>query len=257
MNGRTELITEIDIQAYVDDELPSDRRIEVEAYLCHHTADAGRVMADLRTRDELRLALGDSPRTPRGATIDAALRLERGLRRDGVIRRVRRVAAVAILVGVGWLANAEVGQLGISQVVASALPPAYVTDAVMAHRATLVRAGMHSQRAVPAYNPAEIRAATAIVMPMLPQGWRVADVQIFPSTFGPSVEMVIRTEAFGTGSLFAVRPGRFDVIPPTLVHKDGFTVSYWQVGEVAYALVAKADSRELDDAAAGLAASLY
>jgi anti-sigma factor RsiW len=68
---------------------------------------------------------------------------------------------------------------------------------------------------------------------------------------------VIRTEAFGTGSLFAVRPGRFDVIPPTLAHKDGFTVSYWQVGEVAYALVAKADSRELDDAAAGLAASLY
>jgi anti-sigma factor RsiW len=116
---------------------------------------------------------------------------------------------------------------------------------------------MHSQRGAPTYDPAEIRAATAIVMPTLPQGWEVADVQIFPSMFGPSVEMVIRTEAFGTGSLFAVRPGNFDVVPVTLAHKDDFTVVYWQVGEVAYALVTKADSQDLDKAATGLAESLY
>jgi anti-sigma factor RsiW len=257
MSRRVETITEIDFQAYVDDELPPNRRIEVEAHICRHTAEAVRVMADLRTRDELRLALADIPRTPRGTTIDAALRLERGLSRDRILRRVRSVAAVVTLVGIGWLAHVQVGPLGVSQVVASAPPPAYVTDAVMAHRATLVRAVMHSQRGAPTYDPAEIRTATAIVMPTLPQGWKVADVQIFPSTFGPSVEMVIRTEAFGTGSLFAVRPGKFDVVPITLAHKEDFTVAYWQVGEVAYALVAKADSQDLDKAATGLAESLY
>jgi anti-sigma factor RsiW len=257
MNRRVESITEIDFQAYVDDELPPARRIEVEAHICHHTAEAARVMSDLRTRNELRLALADIPRTPRGTTIDAALRLERGLSRDRLLRRVRSVAAVAILVGVGWLAHVQVGPLGVSQVVASAPPPTYVTEAVMAHRATLVRAVMHSQRGAPTYDPAEIRAATAIVMPTLPQGWEVADVQIFPSMFGPSVEMVIRTDAFGAGSLFAVRPGTFDVLPVTLAHKDDFAVVYWQVGEVAYALVAKADSQDLDKAATGLAETLY
>ena len=154
MHRRVEAITEIDFQAYVDDELPPDRRIEVEAHICRHTAEAIRVMADLRTRDELRLALAEIPHTPRGATIDAALRLERGLSRNRFLRRVRRVAAVAILVGFGWLAHTQVGPLGVSEVVASTPPPAYVTDAVMAHRATLVRAGMHSQRAAPAYDPA-------------------------------------------------------------------------------------------------------
>jgi anti-sigma factor RsiW len=116
---------------------------------------------------------------------------------------------------------------------------------------------MHRQHKDPAYDPAEIRAATAIVMPSLPQSWDVVDVQVFPSTFGPSVEMVIRTEAFGSASLFAVRPGRFDVVPVTIVQKDKFKVAYWQVGEVAYAVVAKADSRDLDKGAAELAASLY
>jgi hypothetical protein len=85
MNHRVEPITEIDFQAYVDDELPTGRRIEVEAHMCRHAADAARVMADLRTRDELRLALTDIPLTPRGATIDAALRLELGLSRDPIL----------------------------------------------------------------------------------------------------------------------------------------------------------------------------
>jgi anti-sigma factor RsiW len=257
MTPRVETITEIDLQAYVDNELPASRRIEVEAHLCRHLAEAGRIMSDLQTRDQLRLALAESPRPPSGTTINAALRLQRALARDRITRRVRRIAAVACLVGLGWLAHAEVGQLGISQVVASALPPAYVSDAVMAYRATLVRTAMHSQRGAAAYDPAEIRAATAIVMPQLPQDWGVADVQIFPSTFGPSVEMVIRSDAFGTGSLFAVRPGKFDVVPTTLAYKDDFTIAYWQVGEVAYALVAKANARELDKAASELASSLY
>jgi anti-sigma factor RsiW len=257
MIRRVESISEIDFQAYVDDELPPSRRIEIETHICRHTAEAARLMADLRTRGELRLALADMPRTPRGATINAALRLERGLRRDRILQRVRRVAAVATLVGVGWLAHTQVGPLGVSQVVASAPPPAYVTDAVMAHRATLVRAGMRSQRGAPAYDPADIRSATAIIMPPLPQGWAVADTQIFPSTFGPSVEMAVRIDAFGVGSLFAVRPGTFEVTPVTMARKDDFTVAYWQVGEVAYALVAKADSRDLEKAATGLAESLY
>jgi anti-sigma factor RsiW len=257
MNCRVESITEIDLQAYVDNELAPDRRMEVHAYLRCHEAEAAQIMSDLRTRDLLRLALSESSLPPSGATVDAALRLERGLWRGRIVQRARRIAAVAVLVGFGWLAHAEVGQLGIGQVAATALPPAYVTDAVKAHRATLLRASMHSLRGAAAYDPAEIRSTTAIVLPTLPQDWQVADVQIFPSTFGPSVEMAIRTEAFGTGSLFAVRPGKFDVVPPTLANKDDFIIAYWQVGEVAYALVAKAEPKDLSEVAAGLATSLY
>lgn len=256
MDHSVDPITEADFQGYVEDQLSATRRIEVEAHLCHHAADAMRVMSDLRVRDELRLALADMPRMVRFTTSEAARRVERGLLRDRLFRRVRKVAAVVTLISAGWLAHDEIGPLGISEVVASGVPPAFVADAVRAHRTTLVRAGMRSQPGVPDYDPAEIRAATAIVIPALPEDWTVTDVQIFPSTFGPSVEMAIRTATFGTVSLFAVRPGVFDVVPTTLVHQQDITIAYWQVGDVGYALVAK-ESRELDRAATRLARSLY
>ena len=173
-----------------------------------------------------------------------------------MLRRVRRVAIAAILAAAGWFAHAEISLLGVSKVVASALPPAYVAEAIMAHRTTLIRAAMHSQPEVPSYDPAEIRTATAIVMPSLRGGWKVANVQIFPSTFGPSVEVAVRTEALGMVSLFAVRPGKFKMASVMLTHKDDFNAAYWQVGEVAYALVGRAGSRELDKVATRIAKSI-
>lgn len=257
MDHPVDPVTEADLQAYVEDQLPMERRIAVEAYLCNSPADAMRVIADLRVRDELRLALGGMPLAGRVATTEAARRLERGLARGRLFQRFRQVAAVVALVGVGWLAHGQFGSMVVSEVVASAIPPAYVGDAMQAHRATSVRFGMRSQPEVPNYDPAEIRAATGIVLPALPEDWAVTDVQIFPSSFGPSVEMAIRAGSFGTASLFVVRPGPFDVTSPSVTRRDDLAAAYWQTGEVAYALVAKADARELDRAATHLSQSLY
>lgn len=266
MTPHIDPVSDEDLQAYVDDQLTVARRIDVEAYLSANPSAASRVMADLRIRDELRLSLAETPRgastaTARIATTEAARRLERALSRERWLRGLRIAATVALLIGAGWFANAQFGHLGVSRVVASDLPPAYVDDAVRAHRTALVRAGMPSQRAGQGYDPAEIRAATAIVMPALPEGWQVEDVQVFPSAFGPSVELAVKTKDLGTVSLFAVRPGGFDVVPATSVPKDELNAAYWQMGEVAYALVAQpgpeASPREIDRAAARLARSLY
>ncbi|MCX5495877.1 anti-sigma factor [Kaistia dalseonensis] len=250
-------ITDADLNAYVDDQLGVSRRIEVEAHLSRHANLASRVMADLRARDELRLTMADMPPHPPAKTMDAARRLERGLSRDRLMGRFRRVAAVAALVAAGWLAHAEIGPLGIGPVVASSLPPAYLDDAVMAHRTSLVRAGMHSQHETTDFDPNEIRASTAIVMPALPKDWHVRDVQIFPSQFGPSVEIAVDAGDLGPLSLFAVRPGAFDVVPVTVMPRDDASAAYWQIGDVAYALVAKAETRDIERAANRMARSLY
>lgn len=267
MNRPLDPVSDDDLQAYVDDELAVGRRIDVEAYLSARPAEASRVMADLRIRDELRLALSEEPRTAiaagkRVATVEAARRLGRALSQARLFRGLRIAASVSLLIGAGWLAHAQFGALMVGEVVASDLPPAYVNDAVMAHRTSEVRAGMASQKGAPDYDPTDIRAATAIEMPMLPRDWKVRDVQVFPSAFGPSIELTVETGDFGKVSLFAVRPGTFDVVPATLVFRDDLNAAYWQVGEVAYALVAKApadttESRELDRAASKLARSLY
>ncbi|RVD68731.1 MAG: anti-sigma factor [Mesorhizobium sp.] len=256
MNAMLDPVTDADLDAYVDDQMEVARRIEVEAFLSTQPEVAARVMSDLRTRDELRVALAGKGMA-RPATAEAARRLERGLTRDRIFSVLQRAAAAAILVAAGWLANGIFGPAAVTKVVASTQPPAYVEEAVRAHRTTLMREAMTSQREAPDYNPGEIRAATAIVMPSLPGDWKVRDVQIYPSRFGPSVEMALETKDLGLVSLFAIRPGTFDVVKPAVAPSGDISSAYFQIGEVAYAVVARSDARDLDRAAETLARTLY
>jgi len=256
MSALVDPVTDTDLDAYVDEQLDVTRRIEVEAFLSTRPEAAARVMSDLRTRDELRVALAGSRDMARPATADAARRLERGLVRGRIFGVLQRAAAVAAFAA-GWLANGIIGPMSVTKVVASPQPPAYVDEAVRAHRTTLVRETMPSQPEAPNYNAGEIRAATAIVMPSLPKDWKVRDVQIYPSRFGPSVEMAVDTKDMGLVSLFAIRPGTFDVVKPTVAPSGDISSAYFQIGEVAYAVVAKSGVHDLDRAAETLARTLY
>ena len=257
MSDIVDPVMDADLDAYVDDQLDVARRIEVEAFLSARPEVAARVMSDLRTRDELRVALASPAGMARPATTDAARRLERGLARGRVFSVLQRAAAAAILVAAGWLANGLFGPIAVTKVVASTQPPAYVEEAVRAHRTTLVRETMPSQPEAPRYNADEIRAATAIVMPSLPGDWKIRDVQVYPSRFGPSVEMAIETKDLGLVSLFAIRPGTFDVVKPKIAPSGDISAAYFQIGEVAYAVVGGSDAGTLDRAAEGLARTLY
>ena len=250
-------VSDADLDAYVDDQLDVSRRIEVEAHLSSLPETAARIMADLRMRDELRLALAGAKGMARPATSEAARRLERGLAMGRVFGVFQRAASVAALVAAGWFAHSVIGPNSITEVVASTPPPAYVEEAMRAHRTTIIRAEMPSQAHAVAYDADEIRAATAIVMPVLPAGWTVSDVQVYPSQFGPSVELAADAGQLGLVSLFAVRPGAFDVVKPTIAPAADMSSAYFQVGDVAYALVGKGDVQELDRAAERLARTLY
>jgi len=248
-------VTEADLQAYVEDQLPVTRRIDVEAHLCHQPEDAMRVMADLRIRDELRLAFATEQATGHTDALSAARRLERGLARGRLLQQFRRVAATAALISLGWFAHTLFGMPGAGEVAASTPPPAYVGDAIRAHRTTLLRAVMRSQPESPEYDAAEIRSATRIVMPALPEDWAITDVQVFPSSFGPSVEMAIRTESFGSASLYAVQLDSSAALPLTRTTQEDFAVAYWQNGSIAYVLVAHTASADMEQAAVALSAS--
>ncbi|HEV2501962.1 MAG TPA: anti-sigma factor [Mesorhizobium sp.] len=253
----TDPVTDTDILSYVDDQLDTSRRIDVEAYLAARPEEAARVMADLRLHDELRLALSVPSRAVRSGTTEAARQLQRGLLRGRIFAVLQRAAAVAMFVGAGWIAHEAIGPFGVSQSIASVPPPAYVEEAVRAHGTSLLRASMTSQPKVSDYDPAEILSATAITMPALPRDWSVQDVQIYPSRFGPSVELAVHSDSIGDASLFAVRPGTFDVVKPKQTDIGGTASSYFQIGEVAYALVGRGNPRELGASAKKLADSLY
>ena len=253
----TDLITETDLHAFIDGQLEVARRIEVEDYLAGQPEIAVRVMADMRARDALALAFSSGPATrPPERVMEAARQLERGLvwRRVGL--RLQRAAAVAFLVGAGWLAHAQVGLFEISDSEAAPKPPAFVEDARHAHETALIRARMVSQHERPDYNPAEILAETGIAVPALATDWRVVDAQVFPSRFGHSVELVLDADALGRVSLFAARSPTFGVIAPTLARSAAGTTGYWQSGELVYALTGSAPEAAIQRAAAQLNKSL-
>lgn len=257
MTSPIDLISDTDLDAYVDDQLTPARRIAVEDYLSQHPKLAARVMADLRGRDELRLAMQERNPVVKLATQDAARRLKRALVRDVYFAKFRQVAAVAALIAFGWFAHIEFVSMGNWNGASASAMPAYVDEAAQAHRTALLRASMHSQSVQPNYDREEIRAATSIGVPEIPVEWEVLDVQIFPSMSGPAVEMAIKAGELGTLSLFAVRPGRFTVMPATVTSNKEMTAAYWQIGDVAYALVGQADDKALNEAAKKLASTLY
>lgn len=248
-----------DVEAYVDDQLNAGRRIEVEAYLSENPDIAARVMADLAIKGELRLALADGhQRHGRPETREAARRLQGALSRGRIFRSFQRLAATVALIAVGWGLSQQLGPLTVSTVEASVPPPAFVEEALRAHGTSVLRQTMPSQQESSDYDPAEIRSATAIVMPGIPKDWRVSDVQVFPSAFGPSVEMAIVRDNDIRLSLFAVRPGSFAVLPVSLVRQEQVQASYWQIGDVAYALVSGTeDAVNLRVEAEQLARTLY
>ncbi|MGI6246769.1 MAG: anti-sigma factor family protein [Pseudochelatococcus sp.] len=243
-------VIEADLQGYLDDQLPVERRIAVEAHLAAHPELAARVMKDMRLRDELRLALTRPGGLPRPQTTQAARRLERSLRWRRRSAALRRMAAIGVFLMAGWFAHAQFGALGIDSVSASGLPPAFVKEALDAGRTK-------EASRVPVYDPARILAETAITLPVPPEGWSAEDVVIAPSRYGPSVAIRFRAADLGAVSLIAIRPGVFNVVPVTLAHANGTIIAHWQIGEVAYALVAREESEELDRIADDLVKTLY
>ncbi|MGA0595180.1 anti-sigma factor family protein [Enterovirga sp. CN4-39] len=244
-------VTEADLHAFIDGQLETARRLEVEDHLSRHPEIAARVMGDLRTRDALVLAFRSEPERRQPARLmEAALRLERGLTWRRIGLRLRRAAAIVLLIGAGWFAHEEADLFGLESG-ASPRAPAFVEDARHSHQTTLIRARMSSQPETSSYDPDEILAETGIKLPTMPQEWRVADVQVFPSRLGHSVEVALDAGGMGRVSLFAARAPSFGVIPTTLARSDTGATAYWQSGELVYALTGPLEAEQAIERAAG------
>ena len=249
-------ITEADLHAFIDGQLEATRRIEVEDYLARHPDVAARIMADMRVRDMLKLAFAGEPARPSLRLLDAAHGLKRSFawRRLGL--RVRQAAAIAFLIGLGWVAHDRTGVFEIGDTEAAPRPPIFVVDAQHAHETALLRARMTSQTATPVYDTAEILNEAGIAMPALPASWRVADVQVFPAHEGHSIEVALEPPTLGRVSLFAVRASTSGVIAPTTSRSPSGLTVYWQSGPLAYALTGSAPEPALKQAALTLSRNL-
>ncbi|WP_255032238.1 anti-sigma factor family protein [Bordetella genomosp. 1] len=253
-------ITDLDLDAYVDDQLDPLRRIEVEEFLSHNPEQAMRVMADLQVRDALRCTLPPPADTPMRCE-RTALDLQQGLDRLAWVERLRYIAVAAVLLAIGWAGHMAYGawhpdmRMAVAQNV-----PTFVEDALIAHRTAQMRASMASQPRVTHLDADEILRATGIRLPALPRDWRVRDVQVFPSRSGPGVEVALEAGGLGVLSIFAGRAtdGEADQAPVvSRVTEAGVAgVAYWQQGRWAYAVTTDQPQTDLAQVAGQLSLAL-
>jgi anti-sigma factor RsiW len=244
-------ISDADLNAYVDGQLDLQRRMEIEEFLSLHPSEAARAMAQLKSRSALRTAMRAQTPAATARTQGAARRLTGVLRRHVLFTRLRPVAVAAAFTVVGLCGGLMIDNWapGPSQV--------YLAEAAKARETSLVRAGIASIPEASHYNSQELSVATGLVLPNLPASWRVKDVQVYPSDFGTSIEMNIATDRYGEISLFAARPGDLPGDGHELTSVDErsgelLTTTYWQIDDMAYALVSADPHADLSAAATTL-----
>lgn len=225
--------TDLEIDAYIDDELDMERRFVVETHLSRQPDLAARVMGDLSTRSALRMLTADNRPIPSGmaAKGDRLSPPSRG--------RWRR------------LIPAGIGMTGLAAAVALWLagtghPPHYVHYALASHRIAMMRADMNSQVETPHFDAREIALSTRINMPSLPRGWHVTDVQLFPTDREPALMMAVRTDDGNRLTLFAVHERTGAPERPNAVREGAQSVAYWRRGDMSYALTGDQEPGKID-----------
>ena len=232
----------IDIEAYIDGELDVERVVQVEDYLSRHPLVAARVMADLRIRSALRLLAQSHSQAPAALRREAA-RLAQKLRRRGVIGRLSVPAMIAALFALLVLTPGDLPLMGTKSASAA---PAYVDEAIMSHRTTVLRAAMASQPETTRFDPADLMRATRIRVPSLPKGWRILDVQLFPSDDGPALQLSVQSERGQMLSIFAVRASTSAPMKPTAIRRNGTSIAFWKEEDMSYALTGAATPEDID-----------
>jgi anti-sigma factor RsiW len=232
-------ISELDLMAYVDDQLDPERRIAVEDHLSRHPVLAAQIMDDLRRRDELRLALTEAASAMPNHRLELpAERLGRRLSFRMALHRNRRAIAASIFVGAGWFAHAMFGGLGADPASAAHILPVYADDAVAAHRTVLGEA--RHDAAAPVAN-----AGATIPLPHLPATFAPVGSHLVPTERGSAVQMLIHGPDEELLTLFAVETDSFNIEPPHAEAVRDVNVAYWQSGWVAYVLSGTGDQKEL------------
>lgn len=223
-------ITEIDRMAYIDGQLDDHRRLDVETALAADPSAAAALMDDLANRTALRISLAQLKIEPSPALAALANASSRSAPMNW--RRLAALAsalAAAVLLGLAddaWRAKAQFPG-----------DPEYLDDAVQSREASLVRTSMTSRPQAPWMRPVDIRTAIRIRLPVLPQGWRLIDVQVYPSDEGPSAQLLIDTGGDGQVSLFSSRTGGDDTFQPVLVDRMGETLAFWEIDGQSFVLI--------------------
>jgi anti-sigma factor RsiW len=242
-------VTEDELHAYVDGELPADRRGAIQAWLAAHPEDTGRVAQWRAQADAIRARYGAIAAEPVPARFD----LDKLARST---RSWRAMAAAAVVVAflaggvVGWLAHGA----------AAAAPSRFdiiTGQALDAHRVYVVEV-RHPVEVTGAERPHLVqwlskRLDYELRIPDLEQsGLKLVGGRLLPGPFGPAAFCMYEGPS---GERFTIYYARTDSPQTAMRYRAGerFAALYWVERGLAYVVSGPADRERL----AGIAQAAY
>jgi anti-sigma factor RsiW len=245
-------VSEEELHAYVDGELPADRRDAVEAWLAQRPDDAARVAGWRAQSDAIRARYTTVVREP----VPARLALDRLTARGRFgLRIAAAAAAVAFLVGGvgGWFLHASLAAAKPGEHLADGSFAAFTADAVEAHKLYVVEVR----------HPVEVTANDAehlvqwlskrvgyqLKAPDLERvGLKLVGGRLLPGPTGAAAFFMYEN---ASGERYTLYCGRTQTPATALRYNDGATAStvYWVSDDVAYVISGKADRDQLHSVA--------
>ncbi len=242
MTDRNLVVSEDELHAYVDDQLPAERCSVVEAWLAAHPDDAARVAAWRAQSELIRARFGGAADETPPRRLDVA-RLMRG-RRRGVMAMAAAAAIVAFLAGgvAGWFARD-----------AEATSPSdlnlYTADALDAYRLYVVEV-RHPVEVAGDERPHLIqwlskRVGMPVRVPELEKmGLKLVGGRLLPGPTGPTAFFMYETPS---GERFTLYCGQTKDQATALryIAGENSAAYYWVDGDLFYVLTGPAEQEKL------------
>ena len=246
MTDRDQMISEDELHAYVDGELPADRRGAVEAWLAAHADDAARVAAWRKQAELLQARYGSVVNEKVPARLDFGRMACR--RRNGWIAAAAAAALAAFVVGglTGWTVR------GVETPASSDLTR-FTADALEAYRLYLVEV-RHPVEVPGDQRPHLVewlskRVGSPVRAPDLGQmGLKLVGGRLLPGPTGATAFFMYEGPS---GERFTLYCGRTDDREMALRYTSGSqnAAYYWVDQNLAYVLSGPAERDKLHDIA--------
>jgi anti-sigma factor RsiW len=244
MTDRPIPVTEDELHAYVDGELPLERRGDVEAWLASHPDDAARVAAWRALADELHArydSVANEPLPPR-LRLDQLSRLPRQWLAGAI---AATLAAFILGAGAGWLVHGSAAAPNALQ--------SFTLDALDAHRLYVVevRHPVEVEGSERAHLQQWLskRLGYAVKAPLLDStGLRLVGGRLLPGPQAPAALLMYESASGERFTLYTSRCSA-DAAQMRYASHDADASLYWSDHGVAYALSGPTDKERLSQVA--------
>jgi len=245
MIDRDSPVTEEELHAFIDGELPADRKVAVTAWLAGHPEHAALVAAWRAQAEAIRARFGADGNEPVPARLQLDQVMRQGRSSGGSWATFAAAAVVALIVGggAGWMARGASAQAPTSF-------DAFTTDALDAHKLYVVEVR----------HPVEVAGderahMTQWLSKRLGSDLRIPDLQSIGLKLiggrllpGPTGAAAFYMYEGPSGERFTIYCSKAGVPESAFRFKEGerFAAFYWVDDKIAYAVSGPADRERLE-----------